>query len=215
MSKMQNPPSSSITPFCRITTSTNPNKQTTHWTSRSSISQTLGFNINFTDFTVKAGIAMLDWDAQSFVQSSKTERRIPVLKKIHVFPFKNPAPLHKDSWKWTAAKQQKFKLKDGFTEFQKPHFLDNHKYNIVLLFCKTTPLDYTAAVSTYYIHGLTGQDKRKLKKTTKKPQSFPWIRKKKLICSQVPDKSFTFKHFIFLTVLLHKRWTMRLNPTFY
>lgn len=31
------------------------------------MSQTLGFHLNFTDFTVKAGIAKLDWDAQSFL----------------------------------------------------------------------------------------------------------------------------------------------------
>lgn len=91
MSRMQNPPSSSITPFHSTTTSTNPNKQITHWTSRSSISQTLGFNINFTDFTMKTEIAMLDRNTQSFVQPSKTQRKLPVLKKNLALPLRNPS----------------------------------------------------------------------------------------------------------------------------
>lgn len=56
------------------------------------MSQTRGFNLNFTDFTVKAGIAKLDWDAQSFVQPSRIKRKILVPKKIHILPFKNPVP---------------------------------------------------------------------------------------------------------------------------
>lgn len=50
---------------------------------------------------------MLDWDAQSFVQPSKTTRKIPVLKKINVLPLKNPVPSSQRQLKMHCSKAAK------------------------------------------------------------------------------------------------------------